>query len=1087
MTPHDPAGRAANVSPVDFDPFGSGGESAALPLTDAQEEVWAACQLDPLASSAYNQCFALRLRGPLSIDSMREAFGRLAARHEALRLTFAETGDSQRVAPAAAIPFNLIDASACAAIGNDARAALLARESAQPFDLARGPLARAWIVREAENVHVLVFTAHHLACDGQSSGLLLHDLAELYSADRHGRVPWPADVASYGAFVRAATAASARDAETDDYWSRLGGRVPPPLEMPTDRTRPAHRAFRAGHERVTIGRDLYQDIRSLAAREKSTLYVALLAAWQTLLYRLTSQTELAVGIPVAGPLADERLVGHSVHMLPVVARLDPTASFAAHVAVTRRALAEVHEHRAMTFGRLVRLLNLPRDATRTPLFSVVFNVDRPADEPSFDRLTLERLSCAKTGVTFELALDIAVTGEELHVDCNYASELFYPSTIRRWLGYYRTLLASAASDSDARLDRVAIMPADERAALLAASRASRVSADVRCLHQMFEAAAARTPQSVAVSCDGETLTYEELNRRANRIAHHLRSLGVDRESLVGICLDASPDLVAAIVGVLKAGAAYVPIDPESPAARTRIIVEDAASRVVVTTERRRDLFDEAACRIVSLDRDADALSAAADANPGVPATPEQLAYVIFTSGSTGRPKGVAVTHANVSRLFSATEPWFRFGAEDVWTLFHSAAFDFSVWELWGALLHGGRLVVVPYWIARSPEAFHELLRRERVTVLNQTPSAFRQLIEVDRTLSPTALALRAIVFGGEALELSSLRTWVERHGDESPVLVNMYGITETTVHVTYRRIRADEVYAAGGSVIGTPIPDLDLFLLSPDAGELVPIGVAGEICVGGPGLARGYVGRTNLTSERFVPSPFGDGSERLYRSGDLARRRADGDLEYLGRIDQQVKIRGFRIELGEIASALAMHPELRDATVVMTPDAHGEPQLVAYAVLRSPGAADAAALLAHMRGRLPEYMVPRAFVFLDALPITGNGKLDRARLPAPDGAVRAHADRLAPRTPTERAILEMWSEALDDRDIGVTDKFFYLGGHSMTAVKVVTRMKASFGIDLSVAALFHAPTVAGLAEVVDALAARRARPDASRDREVIEL
>ncbi|HZP49294.1 MAG TPA: amino acid adenylation domain-containing protein [Vicinamibacterales bacterium] len=1086
MTPHVPSGRPANAAPVDFDPFAAPDSPVALPLTDAQQEVWAACQLDPLASAAYNQCFAFRLRGPLSIDSMREAFGRLPARHQALRLTFAETGDRQQIAPATSIPFTLVDASACASVGDDALAALIARESAQPFDLVRGPLARAWIVRETGESHVVVFTAHHLVCDGQSSGLLLHDLAELYNADRHGRVAWPADVASYDAYVRAATAPSARETATDEYWSRLRDRVPPPLELPTDRSRPPHRAFRAGQTRITIGGDLYRDVRALAARQKSTLYVSLLAAWQTLLYRLTSQTELAVGIPVAGPLADERLVGHSVHMLPVVARLDPSASFDAHVTATRRALAEVHEHRAMTFGRLVRLLNLPRDAARTPLFSVVFNVDRPAEPPSFDRLALEPVASAKAGVTFELALDIADTGDELHVECNYASELFEASTVERWLEYYRVLLTSVAADSTVRLDRVAIMPGEERTAVLAASRAASTSDEVRCLHEMFEAAAAENPQAIAVSCEEDARSYDALNRRANRIAHHLRSLGVGAESLVGICVDASIDLVAAIVGVLKAGAAYVPIDPESPAARTRLVLEDAGCRVVVTTERRRDRFDNVDCRIVSLDGDAAALARAGDGNPRVRVTPAQLAYVIFTSGSTGRPKGVAVTHANVSRLFSATAPWFRFGAGDVWTLFHSAAFDFSVWELWGPLLHGGRLVVVPYWVARSPEALHELLRRERVTVLNQTPSAFKQLTEFDRTVAGQPLALRLIVFGGEALDLAALRPWVERHGDELPALVNMYGITETTVHVTYRRIRADDVWTGSGSPIGAAIPDLDLFLLSPGAGELVPIGVAGEIHVGGPGLARGYVFQPELSADRFVPNPFGGAGERLYRSGDLARRRANGDIEYLGRIDQQVKIRGFRIELGEIAAALRTHPDVGDATVVMAPGAHGEPQLVAYAVLRSGGTGDAAGLLAHVRGRLPDYMVPRAFVFLDALPMTENGKLDRARLPLPSAAVHAARAAVAPRTDTERAIADIWRDALGVSEVGVTDSFFDLGGHSMTAVTVVARLKERFAVALSVAALFHAPTVAGLAEMVDMLAAQASRR-VSGEREVIEL
>ena len=467
-------------------------------------------------------------------------------------------------------------------------------------------------------------------------------------------------------------------------------------------------------------------------------------------------------------------------------------------------------------------------------------------------------------------------------------------------------------------------------------------------------------------------------------------------------------------------------------------------------------------------------------------SPEDLAYVIFTSGSTGRPKGVTVTHGNVSRLFSATDRWFHFGRDDVWTLFHSFAFDFSVWEIWGALLYGGRLVVVPHGVSRSPDAFHELLRRERVTVLNQTPSAFRQLIEADRAAGAPAPGLRFVIFGGEALDLAALRPWVERYGDERPALVNMYGITETTVHVTYRRILEADVRAGSRSPIGVQIPDLELYLLAPDSLELVPVGVAGEICVGGAGVAPGYLNRPELSQARFIVNPFTSGGGRLYRSGDLARRRPDGELEYLGRIDQQVKIRGFRIEPGEIESVLLDHPAVREAAVVVTPTGGGDPRLAAYVVTHA-NVGVPADLLAHLRARLPDYMVPAAFVFLDGLPINENGKLERRRLPAP-GTVSAVAhDPVAPRTPTEQALAGIWQEALELSYVGIHDSFFDLGGHSLLAVKIARRSSETFGIDLPVAALFHAPTVAKLAEAIDALKLTARPRAASADREVIEL
>jgi amino acid adenylation domain-containing protein len=561
-------------------------------------------------------------------------------------------------------------------------------------------------------------------------------------------------------------------------------------------------------------------------------------------------------------------------------------------------------------------------------------------------------------------------------------------------------------------------------------------------------------------------------------------MGVGRGTLVGVCLDRSIDLIAALIAVLKAGAAYVPLDPDCPTDRIRTMIDDARPPVVIASAETLAHFGSSSARIVALERDRAAIEAEAVSNLGLASSTDDLAYVIFTSGSTGRPKGVTVSHGNVSRLFSATDRWFHFGPDDVWTLFHSFAFDFSVWEIWGALLYGGRLVVVPHGVSRSPDAFLELLEREHVTVLNQTPSAFRQLIEADRVAGGSGLSLRYVVFGGEALDLAALRPWVERHGDAQPMLINMYGITETTVHVTYRRVLEADVRGGSRSPIGGQIPDLELYLLAPGSVELVPVGVAGEICVGGAGVAPGYLNRAELTAERFVQNPFGEG--RLYRSGDLARRRADGDLDYLGRIDHQVKIRGFRIELGEIESVLLDHPAVREAAVIIAQTNGGEPRLAAYVVTHVDRGVPAD-LLAHLRLRLPDYMVPAAFVFLDKLPINENGKLDRRRLPAPGAISAASHDPVAPRTATEQALAAIWQEVLELSYVGVDDSFFDLGGHSMLAVKIAMRSRETFGIDLPVAALFHAPTVAKLAEAIDARKLTSQPRAASADREVIEL
>jgi amino acid adenylation domain-containing protein len=576
-----------------------------------------------------------------------------------------------------------------------------------------------------------------------------------------------------------------------------------------------------------------------------------------------------------------------------------------------------------------------------------------------------------------------------------------------------------------------------------------------------------------VCFEDQRLTYAELDQRANEIAHRLRALGVERNVSVGLCLDRSLELVVSILGILKAGGGYVPIDPAYPAERRGFILEDAQTPVLVTDRARAADFPAFGGTVLLVD-DPPARNNGHSTDTGdldAPSSPEDLAYIIYTSGSTGRPKGTEICHRHVVRLFEATSHWFGFGEKDVWTLFHSAAFDFSVWELWGALLNGGRLVVVPYWVSRAPDAFLALLAREQVTVLNQTPSAFQQLMEADHAAPGSALSLRLVIFGGEALDLGALRPWVERHGDARPQLVNMYGITETTVHVTYRPITARDIETGAGSVIGVPIPDLQVYLLDTQL-EPVPFGIVGEIYVGGAGVGRGYLRRPDLDRERFLPDPWSeDPGARLYRSGDLARRNADGELVYLGRIDDQIKIRGFRIELGEIESALASHPALARALVTYVDDPPAGRRLIAYVVSRDAKAAPptSAELRRHLSGRLPDYMVPASFVVLERFPLTTNGKIDRRGLPAPEMARSEAREVVAPRTETEARAVRLFADVVGRPTVSVLDSFFELGGHSMLAVALLTKLRAAFGVEVQLRSLFERPTVAGIAEVIDGL------------------
>ncbi|MFM0191426.1 amino acid adenylation domain-containing protein, partial [Paraburkholderia nemoris] len=568
------------------------------------------------------------------------------------------------------------------------------------------------------------------------------------------------------------------------------------------------------------------------------------------------------------------------------------------------------------------------------------------------------------------------------------------------------------------------------------------------------------PDAIAVCCDGESLTYAQLDAWSNRIAHRLVALGVQRDERVGVSLDRSCALVAALLGVLKAGGAYVPLDPSYPAERLSAMIADAGVQRVVLQERN-PVFD--GCELVQVDEVGNESSGACN----VAIDPQQLAYVIFTSGSTGRPKGVGITHANVSRLLSATRAQFAFDEHDVWTLFHSYAFDFSVWELFGALVHGARLVVVPYWSARDTRAFHALLREERVTVLNQTPSAFVPLMQHDlecrRAGDASIESLRVVVFGGEKLEPSLLGAWIDACGAQAPAMVNMYGITETTVHVTYRLLQRQEMGAGARSVIGEALADLQLHVLDDDMNP-VPRGAVGELYVGGAGLARGYLGRAGLSAERFVPNPWGTDGARLYRSGDVARREADGGIVYIGRNDAQVKIRGFRIELGEIEAALAALPAVREARVL----AHEGRRLVAYVVPQGKAACDAVQLEQALTQALPAHMVPGAYVLLDALPLTHNGKLDRAALPAPDATTAD--EHVEPSTPTEALLAQIWCDVLGVERVGTHDDFFRLGGHSLLAVRVLSRVRREVGRDVPLQAVFDHPGLQRFARYLDELA-----------------
>ncbi|MGX1543794.1 amino acid adenylation domain-containing protein, partial [Streptomyces adustus] len=1058
-----------------------------VPLSFAQRRLWFLHRMEG-PSATYNIPLTLRLSGDLDQGALEAALADVVERHESLRTVF-PTVDGvpcQRVLD----PEEVRPRLRVTELGERELPQRLAQAARYGFDLAEEPPLHAELFQLADEEHVLLLVVHHIAGDGWSTGPLLRDLTAAYAARAEGGKPeWaplPVQYADYALWQRELLGDGADTdsllSEQLSYWRAQLADLPQQIELPFDRPRPAAMSYRGAHLPVRIDAELHQGLRTLARDGAASLFMVLQAGLAALLGKLGAGADVPVGTPIAGRTdeAADELVGFFVNTLVLRTDLSGDPSFTELLGRVRADALAAYAHQDVPFEHLVEALNPTRTLAHHPLFQTMLALQN-APLGTFDlpglRVTtdLVHTGTAKCDLTFILGEQPGEDGLSGVVE--YSTDLFDEATVTGIVERWLRLLRAVVADPGRRIGRVDVLSADELRALLPAPTGRSEEPSASGLTALFERRVRANPAAVALT-DGEvTLTYGELNARANRLAHALIDRGVGPEQRVALALPRSAEQVVAVLAVLKAGGAYLPMDPQYPAARIAYLLQDARPALLVTTSRTGDLPGVDAVERLLLDTvDLDGLP---DTDPQLPLDPGHAAYVIYTSGSTGNPKGVVVTHRNVVRLFDATEKLFGFRADDVWTLFHSYAFDFSVWELWGPLLYGGRLVVVDHETSRSPGRFLELLARERVTVLNQTPSAFYQLMQADAEAPETgrSLALRTVVFGGEALEHARLASWYERHPDDAPRLVNMYGITETTVHVTYAELdRADTPAGQIGAAIG----DLRTYVLDAHLRPVAP-GVPGELYVAGPGLARGYLDRPGLTAGRFVADPFGPAGARMYRSGDVVRRSAGGSLRYVGRADDQVKVRGFRIELGEIEAALAAHPGVAQIAVLARQERADDTRLVAYLV-PAPGVAPGSAeLRAHLRERLPEYMVPAAFVTLESLPLTANGKLDRRALPAPD--LGPASTGRAPRTPQEQILCELFAEVLGVAEAGAEDSFFDLGGHSLLATRLAARVRATLGVELELRTLFETPTPAGLAAALvaagpaQAALARRRRPE----------
>ncbi|MDQ0418061.1 nonribosomal peptide synthetase DhbF [Croceifilum oryzae] len=1053
--------------------------TAEAPLSFSQKRLWFLHQLEG-PSPTYNIPLIIQLQGNVNKVALEEALADVVKRHEVLRTIFPDQqGSTCQLILEARQAVPKLHVTPCTV---EELSELQHQAARYSFDLSKEPAIRVELFELSADSSVLVLLLHHIVGDGWSLAPLIQDLEFAYRERVRGESPSFAELpVQYADYAIWQEDLLDQDSDQDgliaqqiEYWKGALSHLPDQLELQTDHPRPFESSYQGESLIFEVHPELHHRLTNIARKNGASLFMILQAGFAALLTRLGAGTDIPLGSPIAGRNDDRivDLVGLFVNTL--VLRVDTSGepSFRELIERVKKVNIGAYEHQDVPFEKLVEVLNPARSRSKHPLFQIMIAMQNTPDlkwsAPELEaHFHLSNTGTAKFDLTLEFreSFDAEGNGNGLQGFLEYSTDLFERNTIELLIERLLRLLEGVSHDPNQSIGRLEILSVEERVKLTQDVKESLEVEDT--IVSLFERQATLYPNKTALVYENTRVSYKELNAKANQIAYSLIEQGVGPEQFVALALPRSAQMMVALLGILKTGAGYVPLDPAYPAERISFMLSDAKPSCMITNAETAPSLPQDHSIPLMLLEDAnqgdDSLPNPVDADRIQPLHPQHPAYIIYTSGSSGLPKGVVIPHQNVIRLFQSTDSWFQFQSDDTWTLFHSYAFDFSVWEMWGALLYGGRLVIVSYDTSRSPVDFLQLLVEEKVTVLNQTPSAFYQLIQSDEEHSEigSQLSLRYIVFGGEALEFSRLRDWYTRHSDQKPRLINMYGITETTVHVSYCPLDQASVEISASSLIGEGIPDLGVYVLDQWL-QPVPPGVRGELYISGDGLARGYLNRPGLTAERFIANPFGKPGSRMYRTGDLACFRQDGTLDYLGRADQQIKIRGFRIELGEIEAVLNEHPDVKQVAVVVREDQPGNQRLVAYVVTVSQSQDELSSLRPHAASRLPEYMVPSAMVLMDQLPLTPNGKLDQKSLPAPDFSMQA-SGRL-PRTPQEEILCDLFMEILDLPRVGIDDSFFELGGHSLLAVRLMTRIRESLGSEINIGHLFTAPTVAGLAE-----------------------
>lgn len=1051
-----------------------------IPLSYAQQGLWFMDQLTP-DSAAYNIPYKADLIGPLDVDALQRTLNEIVRRHESLRTTFHLNGKNpcQRISPSLQLALPIIDLRGLSGKDRDQRIrGIVDEEARRPFDLVMGPLLRTTLLRFAPHSHILLLTLHHIIGDDWSMGVFFHEMAAIYEAFSAGRVSalpdLPIQHADFAYWQRLWMQGGVLETELD-YWKRQLANAPSALDLPTDRPRPPVQTYAGGMELLTFPSELSTELKSLCQAEGVTLFMMLLAAFNVLLHKHTGQTDIVVGSPIAARnrVESEGLIGFFVNTLALRTDLAGDPTFRELMQRVRRTAIGGYSHQDTPFEALVTALHLERDPSRSPLLQVMFALQNPPPESiTAGALTLRPLELHNGSSKLELSLFMRDSSEGLVAMAEYNTDLFGAETIVWTLEHFRNVLRRVVDDPDQHLSQISLLtPAEERRLLVEWNRTEASYPRGECLHELIESQVRKTPDATAVVCGNERLSYRELNRRANQLAHCLCHSGVGPEMRVAVCTSRSLEMLVSLLAILKTGAAYVPMDPAYPRERLAFMLADSQSSVLITTASLLGTLPETEARVVCLDRDTESISAQNSEDLCARLTPQQLAYLIYTSGSTGLPKAVAIEHRSAVTFVHWVRDTFSGGELAGVLASTSICFDLSVFELFATLSWGGTVI-----LAENALHLPALPAAHEVTLINTVPSAMTELMRSNSVPS----SVRTVNLAGEPLKGSLVEQIYSLPSIDR--ILNLYGPSEDTTYSTFT------VLPRGVSrppSIGRPIANSQVYLLD-SSGRPVPQGVLGEIYIGGDGLARGYLGRPDLTAERFVPNPFGPTpGTRLYRTGDLARHLPDGSLDFLGRIDHQVKIRGYRIELGEIEAVLSRHPDVGDAVVVADESRPGQKRLVAYVVPRGERHPETRDLRRFIGQKLPEPLIPSLFVFLPALPLTPNGKIDRRALPAPD---RARAESVAfvePRTPTEETMAGIWRDVLGTDRISVNDNFFELGGHSLLATQIASRIHATFDVVVLLRTIFASPTIAGLSEHIDAArwASEPVAVGASEDRE----